>query len=102
MLRKKSKTVPERIGSTPMLDGTTLEELRRVTSETMGKAFGEIKEDLRRINQRIASLEQDTRQPRLADITADKKAREHTEGFATAVQAKHGIAVLRTGLIPTR
>ena len=62
-------------------------------SESMGKNFGKIKEDLRRIDQRIASLEQDARQPRLAmevDVKADKKTRERTEGAATAVQAKYG------------
>ena len=49
--------------------------------------------DLGSINQLLASLEQDVRQPRLAmegDVSADKKTRERTEGAATAVQAKHG------------
>ena len=60
-------------------------------SETMGKAFGEFKEDMRRINQLLASLEQETRQPRLAmeaDVTEDRKTRERTKG--AAVQAKYG------------
>ena len=38
-------------------------------------------------------LEQDSRQPRFAmeaDVPADKKTRERTEGTATAVQAMHG------------
>ena len=59
----------------------------------MRKAFGEFKEDLRSINQRLASLEQDSRQSRLAmeaNVPADKKTRKRTEGAATAVQAKHG------------
>ena len=59
----------------------------------MGEAFGEFREDLRSIDQRLASLEQDARQPRLAmeaDVPAGKKTRERTEGAATAVQAKHG------------
>ena len=58
----------------------------------MGKAFGEFKEDVRSIDQRLASLEQDARQQGLAmeaDVPADKKTRERTEGAATAVQAKH-------------
>ena len=58
-----------------------------------GRSFGELDEDLRRINQRVASLEQNARQPRLAmeaDVTVDKKTRKRTEGAATAVQAKHG------------
>ena len=44
-------------------------------------------------NQRVASLEQDTRQPRLAmeaDGQADIKTRERMEGAAKAVQAMHG------------
>ena len=48
---------------------------------------------MRKANQRLASLEQDARQPRLAieaDVAADKKACERTEGAAAAVQAKHG------------
>ena len=46
------------------------------------------------MNQLVARLEQDTRQPRLAmeeDGPADTKTRERTEGAAKAVQAKHGI-----------
>ena len=68
-------------------------ELRRVLSGSIVKAFGEFKEDLRRIDQRLANLEQDARQPRLAmeaDVPVDKKTRERTKGAATAVQAKHG------------
>ena len=45
------------------------------------------------MNQRIARLQQDARQPRLAmeaDGQADTKTRERTEGAATAVQAMHG------------
>ena len=73
--------------------GITREELRRVMSETGDEAFEEITEDMRRINQRLASLEQDARQPRIAmesDVKADKKTRVRTEGAAAAVQAKHG------------
>ena len=43
--------------------------------------------------QRLASLEQNARQPRLTmepDVQADKKTRERTEGAATAVQAMYG------------
>ena len=45
------------------------------------------------INQRLASLEQDARQPRLAkeaDAKAAKTTCKRTEGAAAAVQAKHG------------
>ena len=46
----------------------------------------------RRLDQHVASLEHDARQPRLAmeaDGPANTKTREHTEGPATAVQAVH-------------
>ena len=59
----------------------------------MGDAYGEFEKDLRRIDQRLASLKQDVQQPRLAmetDIKADKKTHKRTEGAATAVQTKHG------------
>ena len=68
------------------------DESPRIFSELRGKAFGEYKVDLRRIDQRLASLEQDARQPRLAieaNVPADKKTRERTEGAAAAIQAKH-------------
>ena len=49
--------------------------------------------DLRRMDQRLASFEQDARQPHLAmeaDVPAEEKTRERTEGAAKAVQAMHG------------
>ena len=45
------------------------------------------------MNQHVARLDQDARQPRLAmeaDGPADTKTRKRTEGAAKAVQAKHG------------
>ena len=53
----------------------------------------ELRKNLKRENHRVASLEQDARQPRLAmeaDGPADKKTRKRTEDAATAVQAMHG------------
>ena len=51
-------------------------------------------EEMRATDQRLASLEQDAQWPCLAmgaDVQADQKTRERTEGTATtAVQAKHG------------
>ena len=50
-------------------------------------------ENLKRANQRLASIEQDARQPRLAmeaDVPAIPKIRECTEGAATAVQVMRG------------
>ena len=44
------------------------------------------------MDQRLASLEQNARQPRLAmeaDVPADEKTRERTESAAKAVQAMH-------------
>ena len=98
MLRKKSRAVPEGNGHIAqdayvMPGGITREELRRVMSETMGIALKEFREVTREVNQRLASLEQVARQPRLAmeaDITADEKTRKRTEGAAAAVQAKCG------------
>ena len=95
MPRKESVAVPEDNGPTPQ-DAyvmITWEKLRRVLSETWGKAFGEYKKNLTRMDQRLASLEQNAGRPRLAmeaDVPADKKTRERTEGVATAVQANHG------------
>ena len=93
MPREKTKAVPEGNCSIPIRGGIILEQLRRVMSETMGEAFKYIKENLRRMDRRLASLEQDARQSRLAieaDAPTDKTTRERTEGAATAVQAEHG------------
>ena len=56
----------------------------------------ELADEIRGMNQRLVSLEQDARQPRLtmeADVPADEKTRERTKGAATAVQAMHGDSV---------
>ena len=50
-------------------------------------------DEIRGTRQRLESLEQSARQPRLveeADVQADKKTRERTEGASTVVQAIHG------------
>ena len=99
MLRKKSKAVLEGGCLIPqdayvILGGITLDELQRVTSETMGKALEKFKEDMRTANRRLVNLGQNSRHPHLAiveaDITADKNTRERTEDAAAVVQAKHG------------
>ena len=57
------------------------------------KKLNELMEMTRGTNRRISSLEQDPRQPRLAmeaDVQADTKTRERTEGVAKAGQAMHG------------
>ena len=54
----------------------------------------ELADEMRVTKQRLASLEQDARQPRLAmkaEVPSNtKKTRERTEGAPAAVQAKHG------------
>ena len=78
----------------------TLEELRRVMSEMKGKAFGEITEDMIRINQRLASLEQDVRQPRLAmevDANEDKKTPTPRRAPLLQFDRSMGITVLQKG-----
>ena len=57
------------------------------------KKLDELMEMTRGTNQRVASLEQDARQLRLAmetDGPSDTKTRERTRGAAKAVQAMHG------------
>ena len=91
-------TDPEGNGPVPhdryvMLGGITLEELRRIMSEAMDKAFDELTEITRRANQRSASLEQDTRQARLAmeaDVKKDTKTRKRMEGAAAAQRVISG------------
>ena len=96
MPRKESTPVSEGNGPIPqyvMPDEITLEDFQRALSEMRGKILREIKENLRRLDQRLADLEHDARQPRSAmeaDGPADTKTRERTEGAATAVQVMHG------------
>ena len=83
-----------------MLRGITLKDFRQIMSEAVDKVFDkhfgqkpENLEEMRATDQRVASLEQDARQPRLvmdADVPVDTKTRERTEGAATVVQAMHG------------
>ena len=81
--------MPEGNGPTPQ--GAYEEELRQVMSK-MGEVLKEIIEELRSMNQRVARLEQNARQPRFsmeAEGQADTKTRERMAGAATAVQAMH-------------
>ena len=53
----------------------------------------ELTVEMKATKQRLAGLEQDAREPRLAmeaNMPSDTKTRERTEGAAAAVQAKHG------------
>ena len=57
------------------------------------KKLDKLADEMRGTRQRLASLEQDAWQPRLAteaDGPSDTKTRERTEGSAKAVQAMHG------------
>ena len=97
MTRNWSKAVPE--GNGPILQdayvllgGTTLEDLRRIISDALDKTFDKPTENMRRTNQRLAGLEQEARQPRLAteaDVLTDTNTRKRMED-TVAVPAKHG------------
>ena len=112
MPRKESKVVPEGNGSVPQQEEfgsgqPTLADVYRMTEELFGKSdryLDSIKrhfdqqekkldEFMEMVDQRVASLEQDAQQLRLAMEKAgpaDTKTCEHTEGAAKAVQAMHG------------
>ena len=105
MSRKESEAVLEGNGPTPQDAGkmVTWEEKRQAVSKMWGKALREYKENLRSMDQRLASLEHDARQPRPAmeaDVQSDKNTREHTEGAATAVQAVHEDSVFASRVDP--
>ena len=96
MPQKESMTAPEGNGPIPQYaipGGITLKDFRRALSEIRGEILGEFKEDLRSMDQRLASLQRDARQSRPAmeaDVQVDTKTRERTEGAAKAVQAMNG------------
>ena len=78
----------------------TWEELRQAVSETWGKVLREYKEDLRRMDQHLASPEHDARQPRPAmeaDVLADERTRERTEGATKYFKRYMRIAFLQKG-----
>ena len=96
---KKSQVFLE--GNDPifMLGGITLEDFRRALSEIRCKVLRELKRDLRSMDQRLAGLEHDAQQLRLAmeaDGHANTKTRERTEGAATEVQGMHGDSCFAT------
>ena len=68
-------------------------KIRKSRFDQQDEKLNESMEEMRATEHSSASLEQDVRQPHLAmqaDVTADKKTRERTEGAAAAVQAKYG------------
>ena len=116
MPRKESEAVPEGNGSVPQQEDfgsgqpMLLADVYRMFKEQFDqsdrywdsmkshfdqqkKKLDELMEMTRGTSQRLAGLEHDVRQPRLtmeADVQADTKTRERTEGTATAVEAMHG------------
>ena len=101
MPRNWSEAVLKGIGPAPQQEEfgsnqPTLVKVYRMVEELIDKSdrkLDEFTENLRAIDQRVASLEQDARQPRLAkeaDVPADTKTCERTEGAAKAVEAIHG------------
>ena len=101
MPRKGSEAVPEGNGPVPQQEKIgpgqpTLADVYRMVKELFDKSdrrLEKLTENLKNMNQRVASLEQDARQPRPAmeaDGPADTKTRERMEDAAKAIQAKHG------------
>ena len=112
MPRKESEAVPEGNGSIYQQETLgsgqpTLANVYRMMEELFDrwgrkleehfdrsdKKLDKMAEEMRVMNQRVSTLEQDARQPRLAivaDGQADTMTCERTEGAARAVQAMHG------------
>ena len=96
MPRKESEAVSEGNGPVPQQEEfgsgqPPLEDVYRRIEELLGRWW--MAEQMRLKDQGVASLEQDTWQPRLAmeaDGPADTKTRERTKGASKAVQAMHG------------
>ena len=100
--RNKSEAVPEGNGPVPQQQElgsgqSTLADVyrrvKKVFEEVSGRKMDKFTDNLRRNDQLLASLEQDARQPRLAmaaNVQADIKTPERTEGTAIAVPAMHG------------
>ena len=104
----ENKAVPEGNGPVPQQEEfgsgePTLVDLYRLFEERFDRQLkimkscfenmNEIAEYWRSMDQRLAGLEPDARQPCLVMVTdgqAKTKTRERTEGAAKAVQAKHG------------
>ena len=108
MLRKESEAVPKGNGHVPQKEEfgsgqLTWGDVYRMMKEAFNRwdrkldeildNMEEYVEERRSIDQRLAHLEHEARQPRLAmeaDGPANTKTHERTEGAATAVQVMHG------------
>ena len=100
---KQGKAIPEDNGPIPYQDKfgsrePTMADVYRIFEERfdrMDKNLERVSEFtgiLRATKKRLAGLEQDARQPRLAavaDVETDKKTRKRTEGVAAADRAKY-------------
>ena len=111
MLRKESKAVPQSNGPVPQQEEfgsgePTLVDVYRMFKERFDRWDRKLErrsDEIRVMSQRVSSLEQDARQPRLAmeaDEQADTKTGKRTEGAAMAVQAMHGDSCSATRIDP--
>ena len=92
MPRKESRLSLRAIARSPSKNNLGLTNLRWL-ADVSGRRLDELSENLRSIDQHVASFEHDARQQRLAmeaDVSADTKTRERTEGAAAVIQAMHG------------
>ena len=91
MPRKENEAVPEGNGPIPQQKELesgqpTLADVYQMIGELFDKSdrrLEKLSDEMRRIDQRLASLDRDAPQPRLAmkaDVPANKKTRERTEG----------------------
>ena len=94
MPRKETEAVPEGNGPVPQQEKIgsgqpTLVDVYRKIEELLDRWW--MVDEMRLKDQRVASLEQDARQPRLAMVVDGQsdKTRERTEGAATVVQVMH-------------
>ena len=101
MLRKASEAVPEGNGPVPQkeelgsgqLTWGDVYRVMKVAFDRWDKKLDEISDEMKKMDQHVASLKHGARQPRLAmeaDGLANTKNRERTEGAATAAQAMRG------------
>ena len=100
--QKKSKAVsdsndPVPLDTSGLLDEITMEEIRRIMSEALDKSSDKYyglrpKYSKKNINQRLAGLEHEARQPLLTaevNVETDKKTRKRTEGATVTDRTKH-------------
>ena len=108
MPRNRSKAVPEGSGPVPHhdeygSDHSTMADLYRMVKERFDrsyKQFDDLTEKMRVTNQRLAGLEHEARQPRLAtkaDVEPDTKTCKRTEDASAAERVKNSSARVDDG-----